>query len=846
MTKRNFGLSPRRQEVAPLVVLDGGVFDLSRGENGIYTLLLNTPGPVNTIQPAALHDLNRILDVISEDRDCRGLIISTPFDKPGIAGADIKEIHRLQSDPDVNAFVKVTEEAKRILGRLSKMPFPTVAAINGAWRGGGFEMALFCNHILGIRGEEQKSVVQLPECMIGLIPGFMGCVHVAQRMARLTDAVEFVAGFKSLKAPEAHEMGLIDGLCDSYDQMLASAERYCLMSDTSRKILKNSLQVQTKWRRALRTIGELKGLFGRKRGKVLMEVVAPSVLENFASTLIGVGVFYEVLATIVGGPNAYGWLATMLVGPNAFVTALLALVIAIGASFDVSMRQWLAQMIVLQVKGKTNLTGPVSAASLIMQVRDISEAEASGLESQLFAQEARSPFGRGLVELFVRKGGARDAFSAVAAPEVKKLGIVGAGGPMGAGIAALAAAVESIESLVLIDVKPEALSGAMARIEKHLGKSKLGADQKAAALGKIVCALDYAALADCDAIIEAVPEVEAMKRAAYAQIASVMSARSEQKPWFLLTNTSALDLDSLSSELGEQAQRFAGLHFFNPPEQMNVVEVGCAAATSDETMAVGVRLVAAMNKAPLPVFNHRGFLLNRQLGPYLVMLSHLLAEGVPPEDIDKAIKHSGAPMGPSVLLDKVGADIVASVARTLQAVLGDRVALPADERNVLKILLELGDLGEKTGRGIYLWENGKPARDKKGKLVINPALKAAFPGLGENKSYSVEAIQTLLLGAIANEAVRVIEENVVAPEHRIYGDAAFVLGTGLTGVWGGPIGYLNAQGVVVFTRLSRIIASAGPETWRKNFQPCDLLLQHECSGEDIRLESTAALVKQAA
>lgn len=846
MKRRNFGFSLRRQEVTPLVVLDGGAFNLSRSANGVYTLLLNTPGPVNTIQPAALHDLNRILDAISQDPDCRGLIISTPFDKPGIAGADIKEIHRLQGDPDVNAFVKVTEEAKRILGRLSNMPFPTVAAINGAWRGGGFEMALFCNHILGISGSEQTSVVQLPECMIGLIPGFMGCVHVAQRMARLTDAVEFVAGFKSLKALEAHEMGLIDGLCDSYAQMLSSAERYCLMSNTSRKILKNSLQVQTKWRRALRTIGELKGLFGRKRGKVLMEVVAPSVLENFASTLIGVGVFYEVLATIIGGPNAYGWLATMLVGPNAFVTACLALAIAIGASFDVSMRQWLAQMIVLQVKAKTNLTGPVSAASLIMQVRDLPEAEASGLESQLFAQEARSPFGRGLVSLFVHKGGARSAFAEVDSPAIKKLAIVGAGGPMGAGIAALAAAVESIERLVLIDVEQDRLAIALRRIEKYLEKSGLAAHQKAVALAKIVTALDYEALADCDAIIEAVPEIEALKREIYAQIATVMAARAEQKPWFLLTNTSALDLDVLASELGEQAQRFAGLHFFNPPEQMNVVEVGCAAATTDETMAVGVRLVASMNKAPLPVFNKRGFKLNRELGPYLVILSHLLAEGVPPEDIDKAIKHSGAPMGPSVLLDKVGADIVASVAKTLQAALGDRMSLPADERNVLKILLELGDLGEKTGRGIYVWENGKPARDKKGKLIINPALKAAFPGLGENKSYSVEAIQTLLLGAIANEAVRVIEENVVAPEHRIYGDVAFVLGTGLTGVWGGPIGYLNAQGVVVFARLSRIIASAGPETWRKNFQPCDLLLEHERSGEDIDLELTATAVTQAA
>lgn len=822
------------------------MFLLTRSSKNVCTLTLSVPGAVNTIRQEVLENLDRALDVMAADRSCRGLIITTDFDKPGIAGADIKAIHALQQSDDVDAFVKVTEEGKRILGRLSKMPFPTVAAINGAWRGGGFEMALFCNHILGISGAVQPSVVQLPECMVGLIPGFMGNIHVAQRVARLTDAVEFVAGMKSLKASEAAELGLIDGLCDNYEQMLASAETYCLMSASSRKILKESLRVQTKWRRAVRTVGELKGLFGRNRGKVLMDVVAPSVMEHFSATLVGVAFFYEVLATIIGGPNAYGWLATMLVGPNLFVTLMLALVCTVGSSFDASMRQWLGQMVVLQIKAKTILSGPVSAASLIMQARDVPANVLSGMESKFFAQEARSPFGRGLVSLFVLKSGARDAFADVSAPEVKHLAVVGAGGPMGSGIAALAAAAESIERLVLIDIDQVALARALRRIEKYLDKSELPEHKKAIALAKIVTTIDYAELADCDVIVEAVKEIEELKRRVYAQIMEVMDDRAEQKPWFLLSNTSALDLDFLSMELLDQAKRFGGLHFFNPPEQMSVVEVGCGHATTSETMAVGVRLVAALNKSPLPVFNKRGFKINRELGPYLVMLAHLLAEGVPPEDIDNAIKHSGAPMGPAVLLDKVGADIVDSVAKTLLASLGNRMALPADDRNVLAILLKLGDLGEKTGCGIYVWENGKPARDKKGKLIVNPALKAAFPGLGENKTFSREAIQALLLGAIANEAVRVIEEGVLAGEHRKYGDAAFVLGTGLTGVWGGPIGYVNAMGVRTFARLSRIIARTGDESWRLNFQPCDLLLEHERTGKDFVLDGASEENRQAA
>lgn len=835
----------RRDNTQPVTV-ESRVFSLSRGDSGVYTLLLNTPGPVNTVQPAVLQDLDRILDALEQSGHCRGLVLSTPFDKPGIAGADINEIYALQGGSDVNAFVKVTSEAKRILSRLGNMSFPTVAAINGAWRGGGFEMALFCNHIFGIGGTEQTSLVQLPECLVGLIPGFKGSIHVARRMARLTDAVEFVASFKALGAGDACAQGLIDGLCSDYEQMLASAQRYCLLSVSGRKVLAESLRYQVKCRRALRTAGELKGLFGKGRNKVLMDVLAPSILEHFGATLVWLGFFYEVLATVVTGPNVHGWFVTMLVGPNFYVTAVLALAIAIGASFDASMRGWLAQMVVLTIKEKTNLSGPVSAATLIMQTRDLSDDVLSDMESQFFAQEARSSFGRGLVTYFVKKGGARDAFADVRAPAIKRLAVVGAGGPMGAGIAALAAAAESIEKLVLVDIKQDALAAALRRIEKHLAKSGLQPHQQAVALAKIVTALDYAALADCDAVIEAVPEKEGMKRETYAQILSVMAARAEQTPWFLFTNTSALDLDVLASDLGEQAMRFAGLHFFNPPEAMNVVEVGRAAATTDETMAVGVGLVNAIEKAPLPVFNKRGFKLNRELGPYLVMLAHLLAEGVPPEDIDKAIKHSGAPMGPGALLDKVGADIVASVATTLQAALGDRMALPAADRNVLAILLKLGHLGEKTGRGIYVWENGKQARDARGKLIINPALKEAFPALGTNKTYSREAIQILLLGAIANEAVRVIEEGVVPAQFRTFGDAAFVSGTGLTAVWGGPIGYINALGVRTFAIRSRIIAGAGPETWRRNFEPCELLEAHVRRGMEIDLETDVTCLASAA
>lgn len=779
-------------------------------QEGVLSATLDCPGDkVNTLKRQAIEELGEIIfEQRMRETNCpwrawRGLIITSSPEKSGIAGANILEIKELVDAGDPNAIIARTEAAKEILSRLMRLECVTVAAMNGtAWLGGGLELACFCDYRIAATGIK----VGLPEVFIGIFPGLGGTQTVPRLMPRLTDAIEFVTSGKSISAADALEKGLVDELVDEGD-LLARARAYCLKLRLSRRLGRAFLRVKTKAGRVRRTMSELKGLRGRGRGKVVAETLMPSLMEH------------------LGGTG----------------------------------RHWLLQSIDQVIRSKTLLSAPHSAAQLVMKSRELPLKEGLALESQFFANEALSPFARGLLSIFASKQGAHDAFIGVTRPPIKNIAVVGAGGPMGAGIAALYAVCPEIENLVMIDIKQEVLDAALARVEKHLGK--LDEDERRKALKKIVLSTAYESLADADVVIEAVPEKVELKKSIYKQIAEAMEKNRPwhpvwaealvrdsgvgklsyyRKPYFLFSNTSALDLNLLAADLAEQAGRFGGLHFFNPPEAMQVVEVPRADATTDETMAVGVYLASIAGKAPIPCANKPGFVVNRILGAYLVMTAWLLSKGVPPEDIDTAMKHAGVPMGPTVLLDLVGVDIGASVARTLSGAFGARMELPGADSangtnavNVLEILLGLKDLGQKTGRGIWVWQEGKQARDARGKPLVNPALLEAFPTMGENKTMARETIQYLLLGAVINEALRAVEDGVVAPEHLRWIDVAFSLGTGIDAVYGGPLHHLDAWGVRTFERLSSIIARCGDESWRRLFTPCALLTQLAHDGENF-------------
>jgi 3-hydroxybutyryl-CoA dehydrogenase len=282
--------------------------------------------------------------------------------------------------------------------------------------------------------------------------------------------------------------------------------------------------------------------------------------------------------------------------------------------------------------------------------------------------------------------------------ELRRAAVVG-GGAMGVGIAH-ALASSGIETYVA-DADDARAETARSRVAAVFGdavqRGKLGAADAAAATARVHAAASVAALpAELDLIVEAVPEVLALKRA-------VLAACALRKPALLATNTSGLSIDALAADL-PAPKRFIGLHFFNPVWAMSLVEVVTGAATAPTTIAQALTVCRQLGKETIVVENSPGFASSR-LGICLGLEAmRMVEEGIAsPADIDRAMelgyKH---PMGPLRLTDLVGLDVRLDIAHTLEAALGPRFAPP----QILVDRVAAGELGKKTGRGFYDWSSG--------------------------------------------------------------------------------------------------------------------------------------------
>jgi 3-hydroxybutyryl-CoA dehydrogenase len=289
-----------------------------------------------------------------------------------------------------------------------------------------------------------------------------------------------------------------------------------------------------------------------------------------------------------------------------------------------------------------------------------------------------------------------------AAPQVVAAAVIGAG-TMGAGIAQVLA--QSGIRTVLFDVSQEAVDAGLERIEKMLQKGvergKLNADVRQQALECISMQLDLAAAVDgCQLVIEAAPEKLELKQSLFAQIGAVVDDNC-----IIASNTSSLSVSTLA-ESCPHPERFIGLHFFNPPPIMKLLEIVRGAQTSDAIVEQCRILASDWGKEPIVVRDAPGFASSRLGLAIGLEAMRMVDEGVAsPTDIDKAMKLGyGFPMGPLELTDMIGLDVRLDIARHLAEELNaDRFATPRG----LRERVENGNLGRKSGKGYYRWKDGK-------------------------------------------------------------------------------------------------------------------------------------------
>ncbi len=280
---------------------------------------------------------------------------------------------------------------------------------------------------------------------------------------------------------------------------------------------------------------------------------------------------------------------------------------------------------------------------------------------------------------------------------ITKVGIIGAG-TMGNGIAQICA-VAGLD-VVMVDIADAALQKGVATVstslDRLLKKEKISAADKDAALGRIQTSTDYAAFKGVQIVIEAATENYELKLKILKQVDAVVGPEV-----LLASNTSSISITKLAAATS-RADRFIGMHFFNPVPLMALVEIIRGLQTSDATHEAVKALAEKLGKTPITVKNAPGFVVNRILVPMINEAFFVLSEGLATaEDIDAGMKLGcNQPIGPLALADMVGLDVCLAVMEVYLGEYGDSKYRPCP---LLKEMVAAGRLGRKTGQGVYTY-----------------------------------------------------------------------------------------------------------------------------------------------
>ena len=274
---------------------------------------------------------------------------------------------------------------------------------------------------------------------------------------------------------------------------------------------------------------------------------------------------------------------------------------------------------------------------------------------------------------------------------------------MGGGIAEVAA--KSGFDVTVREVTDEFLEKGEARIRKSMEravqKEKLTAEDHDAALQRLSFTTDVSDLQDCDIVIEAIVEELEAKNALFGELDGLCGSGT-----IFASNTSSLTITDLAAATS-RADRFVGMHFFNPVPVMKLVEVVRTIATSDETFDRAFAFSRALGKAPVAAKDNSGFIVNLLLVPYMLDAIRQLERGVAGvEDIDTAMALGcGYPMGPFILCDFVGLDTLNMIGEIMYEEYREARYAPPP---LLKRIVAMGRFGRKTGMGFYDWSGDKP------------------------------------------------------------------------------------------------------------------------------------------
>ncbi|MGI8882081.1 MAG: 3-hydroxyacyl-CoA dehydrogenase NAD-binding domain-containing protein [Jatrophihabitans sp.] len=481
-----------------------------------------------------------------------------------------------------------------------------------------------------------------------------------------------------------------------------------------------------------------------------------------------------------------------------------------------------------QLKG-ANMPAPRAIMAAAVEGAQVDFDDAGTIESRYFTELAIGQVSKNMTKAFffdlqhINSGGSRpDGYEKWAA---KKVAVIGAG-MMGAAIAYVCAKA-GIE-VVLKDVSQEAADNGFGYSEALVGKGvergKLTQEKGAALLARIKASADYADIADCDIVIEAVFESVEIKATVFKEVEPLLPADA-----VLGSNTSTLPITILADAVQRPAD-FIGLHFFSPVDKMPLLEIVVGEKTSDATLAKAFDLAQQIGKTPIVVNDSRGFFTSRVIGTFLNEAVAMVGEGLAPASIEQAGSQAGYPAPPLQLMDELTLTLPQKIrkeARTATEAAGKTWVSHGSEDVIDRMVGEFDRKGRSTGSGFYEYADGK-------RTSLWPGLHYAFAKDGgqiplDNTVAPQESLRDMkerMLFAEALESVRCLDEGVL----RSVEDANIgsIMGIGFPPWTGGVIQYINGYpgGVAGFVTRAQQLA----ERYGEHFAPPQSLVDLAASG----------------
>jgi 3-hydroxyacyl-CoA dehydrogenase/enoyl-CoA hydratase/3-hydroxybutyryl-CoA epimerase len=478
-----------------------------------------------------------------------------------------------------------------------------------------------------------------------------------------------------------------------------------------------------------------------------------------------------------------------------------------------------------QIKG-TNMPAPRAILAVAVEGAQVDIEDAAAIESRYFTELATGQVSKNMTQAFffdlqaINAGKSRpDGYPTWAATRVAVLGA----GMMGAGIA-YACAKAGID-VVLKDVsgaaaeKGKAYSDGLVR--KGIERGQVSADQGRALLDRITPSADYADVAGCELVIEAVFESVEVKHRVFGEVEPLLAPDA-----LLGSNTSTLPITILAGGVS-RPEDFIGLHFFSPVDKMPLLEIVVGEKTSDAALARAFDFAVQIGKTPIVVNDSRGFFTSRVIGTFLNEAVAMVGEGVAPASIEQAGNQAGYPAPPLQLMDELTLTLPQKIrheTRKAAEAAGQTWVAHGSEAVIDRMVDEFGRTGRRGGAGFYDYADGR-------RTGLWAGLAEAYPVAAEPPPF--EDLKERMLFAEALETVRCLDEGVLRsiPDANI----GSIMGIGFPPWTGGVVQYINGYpgGVAAFVaRAQELATKYGPQ-----FSPPASLLEAAARGTNVTASS---------